>query len=147
MALLIGPLSGACRTHERFDDPPSELVVSSKPLAVTLSNEVRNLSTRVELAGTKIRFRTGNLLGHLFSSGDGRSFLSLVDSKLEIDWKAQGWRSEYLLVLALQNEGSYHLIQCTGTGESTESPKGSGRVAIEQCIERIYARVSELVRR
>lgn len=140
-------VAGGCRTTEAFDAPPSALVDASTPLAVTLSNELRRLSAKTEIAGAKFRFRVGNLLTGLFRSEDGLAFLSLVDSKLELEGIPQSWRARYDLVLALQCEGSYHLVQCAGTGDSNESPKNAGRMAIERCAEDLYERVAVLVRR
>lgn len=135
----------SCRSSESFRDPPSELVASSAPLDVTLSNELRGLGTKAEIAGSRIRFRVGNLLRGLFDSNDGRSFLTLVDSKIDITRRDLGWRSEYLLVVALQKDGRYYLIQGNGIGASEESPKNAGRSAIEECISSVHIQLTSLL--
>jgi len=132
---------------ENFQDPPPELLSRAEPLPVTLSNELRGLQAKTDSAGAETTFKVGKLLQRLFSSTDGRSFLSYVDARIDVTWSPPSWGTRYTLVLALQVEGQYHLIQSTGTSESLEGPTISGRQAIEGCIAETYEQVAALLGR
>jgi len=137
--------ASACRATERFKDPPPELLARSAPLPVTISSEVRGINARTSVVGNKTKFRVGKLLQSLFVSNDGRYFLSYVDDKIDLIRHDDAWRTEYTLVLALQLEGTYHLIQSQRQADSGESARASGREAIEACVEDVYQQVSALI--
>jgi len=137
LALLVP----GCRFSERFQDPQPEMLTWATPLPVTLSNELRTLKEKTESSGEKTKFRVGDFLQRVFPARDGRSFLSLVNSDIEVTRSLGSWSTEYSLWVVLQDEGKYQLIQAAGSGISEEGPSASGRQAIEVCVESLYKRL------
>jgi len=144
LTLILGlALFAACRSTEDFGDVDRELLVSMPPLPVTLSSQLRGLRKRSEHAGQTTVYKVGHLLRRLFTASDGRAFLSLVDSEIEVlGDPASAWRSTYSLTVALQHEGRVERIEARGAGESTVSPRDAGKLAIEQCVERLLQDVA-----
>jgi hypothetical protein len=125
----------ACRSSESFREPAPELPPA---LAVTLSTELRRLKEEASFPGYELTFKIGYLLAPLFSATDGRAFLSLIDSDLEIDGQSRPWPTRYVLSVALQRDGAAHRIEARAEATSEESPLAAGREAIERCVLEVH---------
>ncbi len=146
-ALLVSALAlglPACRSSEDFRPPSSAELVAAAPLPVTLSRDLRGLKEKSPVVGEELTFKIGYLLQPLFPATDGRAFLSLVESDLEQSREGQSWSSRYRLSLALQHDGSTHVISTSSAVDARESAE-AGRSAIEECVEDAYRQISALL--
>jgi hypothetical protein len=145
---LAGPLLAftgllaACRSAETFREPSAELPPA---LPVTLATDLRRLKEEASFPGFELTFKIGYLLGPLFSASDGRAFLSLVDSDLDLDGQSRPWPTRYVLSVDLQVGGKRHRLDARAEAESDESPLAAGREAIERCVLDLHRQARALL--
>jgi hypothetical protein len=136
----------ACKVTEDFGHADRQPLARAEPLPVTLSPELHGLRKRSVASGGRTVYKIGHLLRRLFPGSDGRAFLSLVSSDVEVEEEFSGiWTGRYELEVMLQLDGEQHPIRVRGVGESPAGARVAGKLAIEDSVEQVYQRLFVLV--
>jgi hypothetical protein len=139
-------LLAGCKVTEDFGHADRQQLAGAEPLPVTLSPELHGLRKRSVASGGRTVYKVGHLLRRLFPGSDGRAFLSLVSSDIEVEEEFSGiWSGHYELEVMLQLDGEHHPIRVNGLGESPAGARVAGKLAIEDSVEQVYQRLFVLV--
>lgn len=144
--VLLLPLLGACTTMEDFRATESPFLATAETLPVTISPELQGFRKKADNTSDKTTYKIGKLLRRIFPAKDGRSFLSLVASRLDVNANGDGtWSTSFELSVALQREGAIHMIAARGAEPVAETSTLAAKRAIERGVEDLYRQVYPLL--